>query len=642
MLKRYWFKSAVLISAVIMGIFVLNACELVDKDIKDQIKLDDGTILGLAVDEDGDMVHIYRGVPYAAPPVGALRWRPPQSVEPWEDVLDCTKYADRAVQAESSEGEEDIGGISEDCLHLNIITAAQKSNERLPVMVFFHGGGLSTHTGNSPVYCNTALPRKGVVVVTVNSRLGALGYMAHPALTQESEDNVSGNYGTLDLIKSLEWVQANISAFGGDPDNVTIFGESGGGSKVLSVMSSPLADGLFHKAIIESGSMSSAEGAVTSLEEAETMGVSIAAKLGIAEGEDVLEAMRSKTWQEILQASSSPDVGFMANLTVDGYVLPDSVYNIFQSGKQADVPLIVGANAGEGRELQGTVPELAASMQNVSSNAYIYVFSHVPTGWQNIPCVAFHGLELPYVFGRVPDGLYANIVMYLAPSGGCSPDVDPAPDEKDVVVADQMMQLWASFAENGRPSVRGLAFWPAYKPESDRYLDIGYELKVKTGVREAAVTPPMPDDDVEPVSYTNTDYGVSLQYPGNWTERTEALLPGVVWQAGGGEFFMPSVRCIVRDLSDGGDLQEVFAAHLAEDTEKVIDSYDASDITIDGKEMTQAGVTYVNEFGTFDSKIVGGIVNGKWLIIEVYALPPFFPITDDDRQAILDSISFAE
>lgn len=646
MVKKYLCKSVVLISAAIMLIIALNACELVvapDKNaINDPIKIKDGQIFGEVVDEDGTRVHIYRGIPYAAPPVGNLRWRPPQAVKPWKDVRNCTKYADRAPQAESTEGEEDIGGISEDCLYLNVVTAAQKSTEKLPVMVFFHGGGLSTHTGNSPVYCNTALPRKGVVVVTVNSRLGALGYMAHPALTKESWKNVSGNYGTLDLIKSLVWVQKNIMAFGGDPANVTIFGESGGGSKVLSVMSSPLAKGLFHRAIIESGSMSSSEGAVTTLEEAEALGEKIAAKLGVDGEQNVLQAMRGKSWEEILQASSAPEVGFMANLTVDGYVLPDSVHNIFQSGKQADVPLIVGANEGEGRELSGTIPELAASMQNVKSNAYVYVFSHVPTGWRTMPCVAFHGLELPYVFGRVPDGLYANIVMYLAPGGGCSPDVDPGPDEMDVVVADQMMQLWAEFAATGEPSVKGLVTWPAYESETDLYLDIGYELKVKSGVKDSAVTPPMPEQDVEPVDYTNADYGFSLQYPGNWTEKTEALLPGVVWQAGGGTYSVPAVRCIVREQSDGSDLQQVFAAHIAEDAEKAIDTYEAGDITIGEKELTQAAVTYFNENGTYDGVIVGGIVDDKWLIIEVFSLPPFFAVSDDDRQAIIDSIAFSE
>lgn len=502
MLNKAWYKSVMLIGALTWIIFVVGACDLPqDPDkytLKDPIQLKAGKIFGEEVVEDGQKVHIYRGIPYAAPPVGKLRWRPPQPVTPWKDVLDCTKYADRAPQMELTEGEPGVGGMSEDCLHLNVITAA-KTTDRLPVMVFFHGGGLSMHTANSPVYCNTALPRKGVVVVTVNNRLGPLGYLAHPALSTESRKNISGNYGTLDLIKALTWVRNNITAFGGDPKNVTIFGESGGGTKVLSVMSSPLAKGLFHKAIIESGSGSLSETAAMTLEEAEAAGERLAAKLGVDGEKNVLKALRSKSWEDILEAAAAEDVGFRANLAIDGYVLPDSVYNIFHSGRQSDVPLIVGANEGEGRELTGTVPELADSMKNVSSNAYVYVFSHVPTGWRTQPCVAFHGLELPYVFGAIPDGIYANIVFFLAPGGGCSPDIDPGPDEMDHVVAENTMSLWSEFAATGDPSVKGLVVWPPYEAETDFYLDIGYEVEVKSGVKESAVTPPSLEQFEDPL-----------------------------------------------------------------------------------------------------------------------------------------------
>lgn len=461
---------------------VLLSCEPSrHRPVKDPIKVSGGKVSGTV--EDG--VRIYKGIPYAAPPVGELRWRPPHRVESWKGVLECDEWADRAPQLD----QPGLGGVSEDCLHLNLLTPAESESDKLPVMVFFHGGGLSIHTGNSTVYCNTALPNKGVVVVTVNSRLGPLGYLSHPALTDESHHNASGNYGTMDLVMALKWVRNNIKAFGGDPDNVTIFGESGGGSKVLSVMSSPLAKGLFHRAIIESGSMSAMPGGTTALADAEAAGEKLAAKLGVDGEEDVLAAMREKSWEEILEAAADPELGFRANLTIDGWVLPDSVNNIFQAGKQSDVPLMVGANEGEAGELTRTVPHVAASMGSVSSNAYVYNFSQLPKSWREEGCVAFHGLELPYVFGRIPEGLSERIVLLLAPTGGCTAEV-PEADEKDLIAAENAMALWAQFAATGDPSVEGLIQWPAYAPETDQYLDISDELEVKTGIAESYVEPP--------------------------------------------------------------------------------------------------------------------------------------------------------
>jgi para-nitrobenzyl esterase len=448
-----------------------------------------GKISGAAVQEDGAVVRIFKGVPYAAPPVGELRWRPPQPVAPWEGVREATEWADRAPQGSlSSMGE--AGGISEDCLYLNVVTAAKTSADRLPVMVFFHGGGLTSGTGNSALYNNTALPRKGTVVVTVNSRLGPIGYMAHPALTAESKNKASGNYGTLDLIASLRWVQQNIAAFGGDPNNVLIFGESGGGTKTISLLSSPLAKGLFHKAIVESGSASVSPERTTTLEEAEAAGKRIAAKLGVEGEKDVLAALRARPWEEIIRVAAAPEADFRANLTVDGWVLPQSVHDTFNAGKQHDVPLIVGANEGEQRELEESVPRLAGLMsKTASSKTYVYNFSHVPTGWRSKSCVAFHGVELPYVFGYVPEGLSVPTVLFLANRSGCK-STEPGADEKDELVAEHTTSMWAQFAKTGDPSVPDLVTWPAYTEAEDRYLDIGYELAVKENIKSAYVAQP--------------------------------------------------------------------------------------------------------------------------------------------------------
>src|SRR5690554_2807842 len=360
--------------------------------VGDVVQTQNGAVRGEMTVDDvvGVSARIFRGIPYAAPPVGELRWRPPQPVAAWQNVRDATQWPDRCPQGSSSMGES--GPISEDCLYLNVVTAAETADDSLPVMVFFHGGGLTTGTGNSPTYTHPSLPSKGVVLVTVNSRLGPMGYLAHPALSAEDENGVSGNYGTLDLRASLQWVQDNIQAFGGDPGNVTIFGESGGGTKTISQMASPLTEGLFHKAIVQSGSALVSSRLATMLESAEETGERLAAALDIADEEDQLAAMRAVGWEQIIEAGAQEDVRFRANVVVDGYVIPDTVNNIFSQGQQRDVPLIVGANAGESM-LQADVPLMAnLHSSTVSSSTYVYNFTQVPQTWREEPCVAFHGL----------------------------------------------------------------------------------------------------------------------------------------------------------------------------------------------------------------------------------------------------------
>lgn len=456
-------------------------------DVGNVVETQNGRIEGAAVSEEGRAVRIFKGIPYAAPPVGELRWRPPEPPVSWEGVRDGTQWGNRCPQGSSSQGTGDIG---EDCLYLNVSTPAETTADRLPVMVFYHGGGLTTGTANSDVYNDPSLPRHGVVLVTVNSRLGPMGYMAHPALTAESQHGASGNYGTLDLIASLEWVQANIEAFGGDPDNVLIFGESGGGTKTLSLMSSPLAEGLFHRAIVESGSALVSPERTTTLDSAEARGERIAAELGVESDADVLSALRDAGWEEVIAAASAADVGFRANLVVEGWTLPISVHHTFQQGRQSDVPLIVGANEGERGELQENVPMLAGlHAETASSDAYVYNFSHLPAGWRNEPCVAFHGVEIPYVFGAIPEGLSVPTILFLRRGGGCTSE-DPGADETDQDVADNVMSMWTEFARAGDPGVEGRIEWPPYTEEAPRYLDIGQTLEVREGIEEAYVAPP--------------------------------------------------------------------------------------------------------------------------------------------------------
>lgn len=471
-----------------------NASELVvntptvNTAVGDVVQTQWGSVRGETVTEIGKTARIYRGIPYAKPPVGDLRWKAPQPADSWEGVRDATQWPNRCPQGESSMGAG--GPISEDCLYLNVVTAADTSDDKRPVMVFFHGGGLTSGTGNSTTYNHPMLPSKGVVLVTVNSRLGPIGYLAHPALSAEDKNGVSGNYGTLDLKASLEWVKANISAFGGDPNNVTIFGESGGGTKTISQMATPMAHGLFHKAIVESGSALVSPQRVTTLATAEETGKKLVATLGIDESVDVLAQMRAKPWEDIIAAGSNRDVGFRANVVVDGHIIPDSVNTLFKEGKQADVPLIVGANTGE-RSLQTNVPLMAnLHSASASSSTYVYNFSQLPKTWREEEgCVAFHGLELTYVFGAVPIGLKSRTTLFLARGGGCSTEV-PEHDDIDMKVADYSAEIWAQFAKTSNPSVAGLVDWPAYTENNNRYLDIGAEPIVKDKIQDAYIAPP--------------------------------------------------------------------------------------------------------------------------------------------------------
>jgi para-nitrobenzyl esterase len=480
-----------LVGASILSLFAFSAAPVATaaSAIGEVVQVKGGKISGITVEDGGEKVYLFKAVPYAAPPVGNLRWKAPEPAKPWNGVRDATKWSAQCPQrAGSSMGEP--GSISEDCLYLNVVTAAKNVDEKRPVMVFFHGGGLTTGTGNSTTYANTALPRKGVVVVTVNSRLGPIGYMAHPALSKESGRNASGNYGTLDLIASLRWVKDNIRQFGGDPNNVLIFGESGGGSKTLSVLSAPMSKGLFHKAIVESGSALSSPARTTTLEKGEAAGQRISAKLGLDKSADELAALRAAKWEDVIAAAGDRAVDFNANVVVDGYILPQSVHDTLKNGKQHDVPMIVGANEGEQRELQETVPMLGNLMSNTAkSKVYVYNFAHVPKGWRDLPCVAFHGLELPYVFGNIPDGLKSPTILFLSRGGGCNTR-DAGSDQTDVEVADNTMRMWAAFAKTGDPSVKGLIQWPEYTESSDQYLRIGQKLEVKKGVKTSFVAPP--------------------------------------------------------------------------------------------------------------------------------------------------------
>ncbi len=437
-----------------------------------------GQVRGESITEVGATANIYRGIPYAAPPTGANRWRGPQPAASWTGVRDATKWPNRCPQGASSMGTG--APISEDCLYLNVVTAAKNANEKRPVFVFYHGGGLTSGTSSSTTYNHPKLPNQGVVVVTVNSRLGPFGYFAHPALGNELGQ---GNQGTLDIRQSLIWIRDNIAAFGGDPANVTIMGESGGGTKVISQMASPMSHGLFHRAMVESGSALATSRNHVTLQASQTRGTALQTALGAAD----LAAMRAAKWEDVLAAGTKSN--FAASVAVDGRVIPAPVRELFEQGKQAKVPLVVGANTGEA-SLQTSVPDMANLHSKAGNATYVYNFSQLAAGWRKEPgCVAFHGLELAYVFGAIPVSLTSPTTLSLARGGGCTART-PAHDEVDMKVADQASKVWAQFAKTGDPSVPGLVTWPKYTETNNAYLDIGSPLTVKRNIQSAFIAPP--------------------------------------------------------------------------------------------------------------------------------------------------------
>lgn len=305
-----------------------------------KVKTANGIVEGTVDKRTG--VRTFKGVPFAAPPVGELRWQPPQPVKDWKGTRKADQFGPRCMQRPIfSDMVFRSNGMSEDCLYLNVWTAAKSVKAKLPVLVYFYGGGFVAGDGSEPRYEGASMARKGVVALTVNYRLSVFGFFAHPELTKESPHHASGNYGLLDQTAALQWVQKNIAAFGGDPKRVTIAGESAGSVSVSAQMCSPLSKNLIGGAIGESGSLLGTLSALN-LGEAEKNGVTFATSIGA----DSLTALRAKSAEEILQATAKPGLPWPSP-TVDGYFLPKSPFEIYSAGEQAHVPLLVGSNSEE-------------------------------------------------------------------------------------------------------------------------------------------------------------------------------------------------------------------------------------------------------------------------------------------------------
>ena len=462
--------------------------------MKNQLKIDSGYISGTIVGEPGKEVHAYLGIPYAAPPTGDLRWKPPQPVASWSEVRECTVPGRQAPQPDwllPAPVE-----TSEDCLWLNVMMPAKKTTDKLPVIVCMHGGGYRVDTAANPTYNNSRLPQHGVVQVNVNMRIGAMGLLAHPLLSGESPRGVSGNYMLLDIIAALKWVQKNIAAFGGDPQNVTIWGYSSGSAKVIYLMASPLAKGLFHKAICQSGIPADFYALhPRPMKETEELGKKLLAKLGVDKAADPLAAARALPWEKILEADSAlaMEAGGLCDLwgiwdvSIGGWFMPDSPLNIFQAGKQNAVPLIMGGNLGEitgpGMMLMPeTIPyyvEIFLCASKVNIKSYAYIFDQVPSKWKQEGCVSTHAMETIYMFGNVDEPREWDMLYFLARQAGAK-SKDPGVTDVDRKVSEEMMSMWTQFAKTGDPSVKGLIDWPAYEASTDQYLYIADPLEVKS------------------------------------------------------------------------------------------------------------------------------------------------------------------
>jgi carboxylesterase type B len=458
------------------------------------VRTDAGMIAGRTTDRDAS-ISVYKGIPFAAPPVGALRWRAPQPPAHWQGVREADRFSAACVQQPTPRTDTKLS-MSEDCLYLNLWTGAAAATEKRPVMVWIYGGGFMLGNAANPAFNGEALARKGIIVVTMNYRVGPFGFLATPELSRESGRNASGNYGLLDMIAGLQWVRRNIAAFGGDPSRVTIAGQSSGAGSALLLAQSPLARGLFRGAIAQSGARAIGDPTfvqVRSLASAEQRGSRFAA----ARGAHSLQALRALSVEQILSGVEldKPDPGEDGDASlpvfrpaIDGWVLPLSVAETYARGAQQDIAVMTGFNRDEmgaapdpkislsamresARQVYGPmVDELfglypaqndaqAGEMQNAisrdrmrasswlwamawkqkaRSNVYTYFWTHSPPD----PRGASHSAELRYVF----DSLDRFDLPWT---------------ERDRQAAERLSSYWANFVAHGDPNGPGLPRWPA-------------------------------------------------------------------------------------------------------------------------------------------------------------------------------------
>jgi len=448
----------------------------------------------------------FKGIPFAKPPVGDLRWREPEAPAPWTNIRDAYEFMPACVQLSEGWNADMVPTSSEDCLYLNVATPLWPPKQKLAVMFWIHGGSNMAGAGEAPAFDERALVRHGIVWVTVNYRLGALGFMAHPDLVKESNHGSSGNYGLLDQIAALRWVRDNIAKFGGDPDNVTIAGESAGAWDVSLLMTSPLAKGLFNKAIQESGSIAAFKGALPPAR-AQELGQKVAAQLNAPE-ENAIAFLRKVPGVEIMKAGvaarGKDQTGLEAS--VDGWVLPERPEKVYAEGRALHIPVITGTNAqeivqpmGSAKIAEGIKEAYGAALAEraipmyaktdalyglpgsqwltdlvfrcpsvtqavwhakTESPVYVYEFEQPAPGKQQ----SVHAGELAFVFGTW--------------------DKKNPPTAADQKIAEQVQSYWANFTRTGSPNGEGLPAWLGFNAKTQDYMAFTADgAAAKSGLR---------------------------------------------------------------------------------------------------------------------------------------------------------------
>jgi para-nitrobenzyl esterase len=478
------------------------------------VRIDTGAVAGVATSTPG--IYVFKGIPYAAPASGNLRWRAPQPAAKWDGVRKMDQFGPPCVQPLRTDPKQTRG--SEDCLSLNVWTPAKSAGDKLAVMVWVHGGGFRDGTGAMLLHDGEELAKKGVVLVTINYRLGVLGFFAHPELTKESDRRASGNYGLMDGIAALQWVERNIAHFGGDPAKVTIFGQSAGSMALSCIQASPLAKGLFRAVIGESGASFGGLLSGGSLAESEQAGVKFAGSMGAKSVAD----LRAQPAGKLVTA------GFGGAPNNDGWVLPDAPRAIFEKGQQNRVPVLVGSNSDEGRMFArgrmtaaqfieqarqkfgaaadeylklypaGSDAQAAESRQRstteesmglnmriwaqatvkAGARAYIYYFTRITPGGPPVGTTpdqlilgAPHGEDLAYVSNNIgkPDALKNSDTFRNAQPAG-----------HDIKLADMVSSYWVNFAKKLDPNGPGLPRWDTFDAAKSEMV---MELGDKVGMR---------------------------------------------------------------------------------------------------------------------------------------------------------------
>jgi para-nitrobenzyl esterase len=494
------------------------------------VAIDAGKVRGVLVGTTRDVV-AYKGIPYAKPPVGDLRWREPQPPEKWDGVRDCSRFGNacpqpvnpvlRAIPQLALNAHE-----SEDCLYLNVWGPAKPARAKLPVLVWIHGGSLTTGAASQPLYDGEALARRGVVLVSMNYRLGPLGYLAHPALSKESEHHASGNYGFLDQVEALRWVKRNVAEFGGDPGSVTVFGESAGGGSVLGLMVSPLSRGLFHRAVVQSagsGPLTPLRSTSDNEPSAEKQGIEFVAKCGLPADADAA-ALRKLDPERLLKAvparESARSAGFKLSgppslgMIADGYALTEAPHVAFAAGKESPVPLIIGQTRDEvtlfltlvilpktaadfsrsidesfGKEGPAVAAAYPVENDKAARDVSARIFTDMLWGAPIRHLARLHAANghptYRYVFSRTSKQFPLST---MGAHHGCELSFlfgHPAtPDETDKKVVELMQGYWVAFATTGDPNGGSLPKWPRFAAGADTLIEIEDGAAVREHYRE--------------------------------------------------------------------------------------------------------------------------------------------------------------